>query len=340
MDDTDTPTSPRKKLKAYHAPLQQQADEIAVGSPLDTPKEQFPRLQATVFSESKTVASIAEAAMFQQENSETQIVKEAEVGITEFVSPDLLGFTGILKKRLACRQVGFTEVWAITESYRYTDFIVNEILPSGEVVHLDNLKENKRKKNTEVQAPLEDRAASTYQTTDQPERHRFTDILVNETLPSGQMVLNTLNEYKRKEYAEAKLSLEERLASTQQTADQLGTLIEQNGVAPQNKQDVIPKNTGPDSSMLSTDIYAAPPEPSSASPEKEKTKIAQDSSVEPTPQVASTSEIPPDEAPSSERKERVDMQETSDGDPSALIQWQSYASQPTGFQVGSWQFCL
>ncbi|OQE20426.1 hypothetical protein PENSTE_c013G07806 [Penicillium steckii] len=43
--------------------------------------------------------------------------KELEVGITEFVTPENEGFSGILKKR-------------------YTDFMVNEILPSGEVLHL------------------------------------------------------------------------------------------------------------------------------------------------------------------------------------------------------------
>ncbi|KAL1967464.1 hypothetical protein VTN77DRAFT_3249 [Rasamsonia byssochlamydoides] len=48
-------------------------------------------------------------------------LKEAEVGITEFVSSDVPGFSGILKKR-------------------YTDFLVNEIPPSGEVLHLRNLE--------------------------------------------------------------------------------------------------------------------------------------------------------------------------------------------------------
>ncbi|MCJ1262370.1 hypothetical protein MMC22_002240 [Lobaria immixta] len=57
----------------------------------------------------------------QEDASHEQLRKEAECGITEFVSPELPGFTGILKKR-------------------YTDFLVNEILPSGVVVHLDNLK--------------------------------------------------------------------------------------------------------------------------------------------------------------------------------------------------------
>ncbi|OOF95229.1 hypothetical protein ASPCADRAFT_207705 [Aspergillus carbonarius ITEM 5010] len=46
--------------------------------------------------------------------------RELEVGITGFVSADNVGFSGILKKR-------------------YTDFLVNEIVPSGQVLHLQNI---------------------------------------------------------------------------------------------------------------------------------------------------------------------------------------------------------
>ncbi|KAI9766904.1 MAG: hypothetical protein M1840_006201 [Geoglossum simile] len=48
-------------------------------------------------------------------------LKEMEVGITSYVDGAALGFSGILKKR-------------------YTDFLVNEILPSGQVLHLESLK--------------------------------------------------------------------------------------------------------------------------------------------------------------------------------------------------------
>ncbi|KAJ5162079.1 hypothetical protein N7492_007471 [Penicillium capsulatum] len=48
---------------------------------------------------------------------DVQLTKEQEVGITELVTADTEGFSGLLKKR-------------------YTDFLVNEILPSGEVLHL------------------------------------------------------------------------------------------------------------------------------------------------------------------------------------------------------------
>jgi len=48
---------------------------------------------------------------------DAQTQKELDVGITSFVSPHAHAFSGILKKR-------------------YTDFLVNEILPNGQVLHL------------------------------------------------------------------------------------------------------------------------------------------------------------------------------------------------------------
>ena len=48
---------------------------------------------------------------------DAQTQKELDVGITDYVSPHTPAFSGILKKR-------------------YTDFLVNEILPNGEVLHL------------------------------------------------------------------------------------------------------------------------------------------------------------------------------------------------------------
>ncbi|EFR04240.1 pseudouridine synthase [Nannizzia gypsea CBS 118893] len=59
---------------------------------------------------------------------DAQAVKEAEVGITQFVSPGLPGFSGVVKKR-------------------YTDFLVNEILPSGEVLHLKDTELSPTLKN-------------------------------------------------------------------------------------------------------------------------------------------------------------------------------------------------
>ncbi len=77
MDDIDSPTSPRKKIKIEHtssiAESTDTMNTVMVGAAPIHP------LQAKAGSE--------------------QIEKEEACGITEFVSPDLLGFSGILKKR-------------------------------------------------------------------------------------------------------------------------------------------------------------------------------------------------------------------------------------------------
>ncbi|KAL2871794.1 pseudouridine synthase PUS7 [Aspergillus lucknowensis] len=54
-----------------------------------------------------------------QVDADDYLSRELEVGISEFVSTDNEGFTGVLKRR-------------------YTDFLVNEILPSGKVLHLQS----------------------------------------------------------------------------------------------------------------------------------------------------------------------------------------------------------
>ncbi|KAK2762301.1 hypothetical protein FQN54_001311 [Arachnomyces sp. PD_36] len=68
-----------------------------------------------------TPQSLNDSSILQSRPAEdSQEMKEAEVGITHFVSPGIPGFSGVLKKR-------------------YTDFLVNEIVPSGEVLHLQSL---------------------------------------------------------------------------------------------------------------------------------------------------------------------------------------------------------
>ncbi|KAJ5578757.1 uncharacterized protein N7459_007721 [Penicillium hispanicum] len=64
---------------------------------------------------------------------DAQAAKELEVGITELVTADNEGFSGVLKKR-------------------YTDFLVNEILPSGEVCHLRHLPASKSSQQTQAPA--------------------------------------------------------------------------------------------------------------------------------------------------------------------------------------------
>ncbi|KAK4961682.1 multisubstrate pseudouridine synthase 7 [Elasticomyces elasticus] len=56
---------------------------------------------------------------------QSQQQKEEAVGITVFVSPEVAGFECVVK-------------------HRYTDFLVNEILPSGEVLHLTDLSDARK----------------------------------------------------------------------------------------------------------------------------------------------------------------------------------------------------
>ncbi|RJE21787.1 pseudouridine synthase [Aspergillus sclerotialis] len=70
------------------------------------------------------------------ETEDAQLSKELEVGITQFVSSQNVGFSGIFKKR-------------------YTDFLVNEILPSGEVLHLKSIAAPPSKDDKSASAPTE-----------------------------------------------------------------------------------------------------------------------------------------------------------------------------------------
>ncbi|KAG8528894.1 uncharacterized protein KY384_006583 [Bacidia gigantensis] len=102
MDQDDMVTSPRKKVKTDHSSTQDFSMTI----------------KPTVAPSVQGKVSNAPAPSHPQGGRHS---KEELCGITEFVSPDALSFSGIIKKR-------------------YTDFLVNEILPSGEVLHLQNLK--------------------------------------------------------------------------------------------------------------------------------------------------------------------------------------------------------
>lgn len=73
--------------------------------------------------------------------SDAKGILEADVGITEYLSPELTGFKGILKQR-------------------YTDFLVNEVLPDGNVLHLTDLglsdKKDKRRERREAEREEKD----------------------------------------------------------------------------------------------------------------------------------------------------------------------------------------
>ncbi|KAF7589308.1 hypothetical protein BBP40_004495 [Aspergillus hancockii] len=118
MEGADIVESPRKRLKVDNAPTTEDAS--------------LPQPDAAI-------AGISE--------SDAQALKEAEVGITEFVSAENAGFAGILKKR-------------------YTDFLVNEIVPSGEVLHLQNIvasqsEQDKNDSANKTEAPVQDKKPET-----------------------------------------------------------------------------------------------------------------------------------------------------------------------------------
>lgn len=76
MDRVDIQPPPLKKLKSHHLSTDGAMDETV-----------------------NTDATVMADASDSQDAIHDQFCKELECGITEFVSPELPGFTGILKKR-------------------------------------------------------------------------------------------------------------------------------------------------------------------------------------------------------------------------------------------------
>ena len=113
MDDSELlPSSPRKKPKLQEPSIApEMADTVAeaptlsevnphdqttttVGDQLTKPNTFGP----TEILNAQPTSATVDVADAPDEGSS----KEAACGITEFVSPDLLGFSGVLKKRYAC----------------------------------------------------------------------------------------------------------------------------------------------------------------------------------------------------------------------------------------------
>ena len=183
MDELELPTSPRKKLKLEGSsnntsdhlneqptpgfaelrtspillPSMFETLEAAQVSEPSTAMPETKRKDSNDHSEargdllSKQSTGTSEEQSAPADATDNPYSKEAACGITEFVSPDLLGFSGILKKRYAFSILNLNNR---SNTNRYTDFLVNEILPSGAVVHLDNLKPPQ--KPTRKSRPLKD----------------------------------------------------------------------------------------------------------------------------------------------------------------------------------------
>ena len=85
MDESILRSSPRKKIKMSDTlSLPSSTSDSSGGVPVQLETEEIPVIEKV-----------------KQTVHDTQLAKEADVGITEFVSPDLSGFSGILKKRFA-----------------------------------------------------------------------------------------------------------------------------------------------------------------------------------------------------------------------------------------------
>lgn len=70
-------------------------------------------------------------------DSEENVRKEAAFGISAYVNGDILGFSAVFKHRSALFTLPPSFVQLILS--RYTDFLVNEILPDGTTAHLTSL---------------------------------------------------------------------------------------------------------------------------------------------------------------------------------------------------------
>lgn len=91
---------------------------------------------ATNSSSAATSQAIPGSALNAPSQIETDFEREVRAGITEYICPNNLGFTGVLKQR-------------------YTDFLVNEIGLDGQVLHLKSTQVEKRKKEAKAEAPAE-----------------------------------------------------------------------------------------------------------------------------------------------------------------------------------------
>jgi tRNA pseudouridine13 synthase len=80
---------------------------------------------APSFSAGTSTAVPQAAATAHKAAIDTDLEREVRAGITEYVCPDNLGFTGVLKQR-------------------YTDFLVNEIALDGQVLHLKSTQPPKK----------------------------------------------------------------------------------------------------------------------------------------------------------------------------------------------------
>ena len=104
MEGPETTDSPRKKPKFDPSTHNAHISDAGTEASLMMPPPAIPEVIKDPFRNTIQASQdqlMTDASHDQPNTSDNQFSKEAACGITEFVSPDLLGFTGILKKRYA-----------------------------------------------------------------------------------------------------------------------------------------------------------------------------------------------------------------------------------------------
>ena len=113
MDDSDLlPSSPRKKLKLQEASFSPKMADTVDEAPNLPEVNPHHHISTTVQDQLTKPNTLGVSELLSAQSTSTTVDvadalddrydKETACGITEFVSPELLGFSGVLKKRYAC----------------------------------------------------------------------------------------------------------------------------------------------------------------------------------------------------------------------------------------------
>ncbi len=207
---------------------------------------------------------------------------------------------------------------------RYTDFLVNEILPSGEVVHLDSLRGPKRK-------TLADDVSAT-----KPEPSGTESVARPEPVdPPLRSDEKTLQQPTNPEHQTPDGPLDDTPA-VQQTTEEVAHPRDPQAKVPPHQR--IPKVAHCGEQKTDVSVEQQLGEAGTPSRRKEKTILRQTSSglveveqnITNVPQKAN-----PEDTNASQRKENEAPPTSShESVPSSTADWQSYAKPSSGFQVG------
>lgn len=157
---------------------------------------------------------------------DAQTLKEVEVGITEYVSRENEGFSGILKKRYVMFLSKILR--AQTDVDRYTDFLVNEILTTGEVLHLRNIAApEQQKEQTKDENKTAESTTADKDTAQKPEDEANATEQNADATPEFQLSdedRNLLDSFFGPEVTRKIVSLHRRAASSNGRPSELGKI--------------------------------------------------------------------------------------------------------------------